>query len=143
MGPGGIRVQYESITAPQNESANKVLHTPNIHITSVFSAPRLTTSVFSAPRLTTYQTVLSAPQLTINHNVGIFSSAANYQYQSQLNSGIFSSAATLLKSKVNRTGDAVHCFFHQLFLFCYLRFKCCNQSSIRRVMHVERTGTAP
>jgi hypothetical protein len=77
MGPGDIRVQYESITAPQNESANKVLHTPNIHITSVFSAPRLTTSVFSAPRLATYQTVLSAPQLTINHNVGIFSSAAN------------------------------------------------------------------
>ena len=141
MGPGDIRVQYESITAPQNASANKVLHTPNIHITSVFSAPRLTTSVFSAPRLTTYQTVLSAPQLTINHNVGIFSSAANYQ--SQINSGIFSSAATLLKSKVNRTANAVYCFCHQSVLFCHFLFKCCNQSSIRRVMHVERTGTAP
>jgi len=60
-----IRYQTNTITAPQNESANRVLHT--LKSIGIFSPSANNVGIFSSS--------------AINHNLGIFSSAANYQSQ--------------------------------------------------------------
>ena len=75
-----IRYQTNTITAPQNESANRVLHTKkNVYHIGIFSPSANNVGIFSPSANNISNGIISSS--AINHNVGIFSSAAYYQSQ--------------------------------------------------------------